>query len=251
METSDDNCFFYELYGCEHKKEKLQNGYQARINTIINCSKQLNDGYHAQLQTLMDSEPVNPCIKVHKSCVSRYTSITNIQAHLDHVRKSCDNDDSEESAPKRLRSTISDRFDFRKHCLFCLDVNPCLLMSEYDPKTPEVRRKRAFLIRSDVKADGQEYKQYILDICQKRNDTLGDTVRERVLGAVGDLHAADARCHESCRASFMSKRNVHHHIGTSRKSTDDLAFSSVCKKMLDVETIVRKHGARLSFLHCM
>ena len=58
-------------------------------------------------------------------------------------------------------------------------------------------------------------------------------MRERVLGAVGDLHAADARCHESCRASFMSKRNVHHHSGAGRKSTDDLAFSSVCKKMLD------------------
>ena len=77
-------------------------------------------------------------------------------------------------------------------------------MTEYDAKVPEQHRKRAFKIRSTVKADGHEYKQYILDICQKRNDKFGDTVKDRILGAVGDLHAADARCHESCRASFIS-----------------------------------------------
>ena len=93
-----------------------------------------------------------------------------------------------------------------------------------DPKTPKVRRKRAFLIKSDATADGHEYKQFILDICQKRNDKLGDTVRERVLGAVGDMHAADARCHESSRASFISTHNVQHCSGKSRKSTEDLAF---------------------------
>ena len=94
-----------------------------RLALGLLCSKQLNDGYHAQLQTLMDSEPVNPCIKVHKSCVSRYTSITNIHAHLAYVRKSCDNDDSEESVPKRLRSTIRKRFDFR-NCLLYTSPSP-------------------------------------------------------------------------------------------------------------------------------
>ena len=61
-----------------------------------------------------------------------------------------------------------------------------------------------------MKADGHEYKQYILDICWMMNDKLGesDTMRERVLGAVGDLHSSDAYCYESCRASFISARNV-------------------------------------------
>ena len=36
-------------------------------------------------------------------------------------------------------------------------------------------------IKSTTKADGQEYKQYILDICQKMNDRLGETVQKRVL----------------------------------------------------------------------
>ena len=30
------------------------------------------------------------------------------------------------------------------------------------------------MIQKHLRADGQEYKQYILDICQQRNDTLGD-----------------------------------------------------------------------------
>ena len=80
-------------------------------------------------------------------------------------------------------------------------------------------------------ADGHEYKQFILDICHKRNDKLGDTVRERVLSAVGDLHAADARCNESCRASFISTHNVQYSCGTGRKSPEDLAFNSVCKML--------------------
>ena len=131
MDTSVENCLFHELYGCQQKKEKLQNGYKAHIETVINCSKQLNDNYHVQLETLLESEPDNPCIKVHKSCVSRYTSTTNIQAHLVHVRKlSCNNDDNEENVPKRLRSSVTDRFDFRKHCPFCLNVAACLLASE-------------------------------------------------------------------------------------------------------------------------
>jgi len=61
-------------------------------------------------------------------------------------------------------------------------------------------------------------------------------VRERVLSAVEDLHAADARCHESCHASFISTHNVQHSCGTGRKSPEDLAFNSVSNKMLHDRT---------------
>ena len=81
MNTSDDNCVFHQLYGCQQKKEKLQNGSKARVETVRPCSKQLNDSYHVQLETLVESEPDNPCSKVHKS------STTNIQAYLFHIRK--------------------------------------------------------------------------------------------------------------------------------------------------------------------
>ena len=134
MATSED-CFFYELYKCEKKKEKLQNSYRTRIENIIICSKQLNDNYHLKLESLLVSEPANPSIKVHKSCVSRYTSPTNVQAHVAHIRKkSCVTDDSEQSVPKRLRSSVGEQFDFQKHCLFCPDITICLLASECDSK---------------------------------------------------------------------------------------------------------------------
>ena len=234
MADSREHCFFHELYGCQNKKENLQNGYKARIKTVINCSNQLNDTYHVQLESLLESEPVNPRIRVHKSCVSRYTSSTNVQAHIVHVRKmERVDDDNEQMATKRMRSSVGDQFDFKIHCLFCPTVSVCTLASEYDMKKPKERRKRSFQIRSHVKAGGQEYKQYILDICQKRNDDLGETVMERVLGAVGDLHAADARCHESCRASFISAHNIEHFSSASSTPTEDMAFKSVCNKMLE------------------
>ena len=152
---STESCFFTVLYKCTRKKGKLQNGYKTRIETVIKCSRQLNDGYHVQLESLLVSEPDNPYIEVHKLCVSRYKSPTNVQAHVAHVRrKSSDDVDNDQSAPKRLLSSVCDLFIFRTHCLFCPTVARCLFVTEYDAKVSEQHRKRAFKIRSTVKADG-------------------------------------------------------------------------------------------------
>jgi len=132
-----------------------------------------------------------------------------------HVRLH-DSDDNEQSAPKRLRSSTSDVFNFKKRCIFCSSVSECLLASEYNVKIPLKQRKHAFEIKSTTTVNGRKYKQYILDICEKRNDVLGETVRRMVLSAGGDLHAADALCHETCRASFVSAPNVHYSARTSK-----------------------------------
>ena len=47
-----------------------------------------------------------------------------------------------------------------------------------------------------------------MDTCAVRNDDWGELVRIRVEGAISDLHAADARYHVDCKASFLSSRNV-------------------------------------------
>ena len=89
----------------------------------------MNDNYHihVQLEALLVSEPDNPCIRLHKTCASRYISATNVKAHIDHVRKmQYDSDDNEQSAPKRLRSSTSDVFNFKKHCLFCPSMSVVL-----------------------------------------------------------------------------------------------------------------------------
>ena len=63
--------------------------------------------------------------------------------------------DDEQSTPKRLQ--YGDRFDFKKHCLFCPDITVCVLTLEYDSKVPKDHHKKAFLIHTDEKANGQEY----------------------------------------------------------------------------------------------
>lgn len=196
MATPEELCFFHELYGCVRKKEKLQTGSESRIKTIISCSKQLSDNYHISLNSLRTEYPDNPSIRVHKSCVSRYTSPTNVRCHIAHLRKADNTGEENDHTPsKRKRLRTDDAFDFRKHCLFCPSITECVLSDEYDSRTPKAYRKEAYLIRSNTHKEGVEFKQYILDVCSNRNDKLGEIVQGRVIRAVGDLHAADARYH--------------------------------------------------------
>ena len=109
----------------------------------------------------------------------------------------------------------------------------CLLDSDYDSKVPTSRRKSAYCIRTTERTDGKEYKQYIVDMCDKRNDKLGEIVKQRVLSAVSDLHAADARCHTQCRTTFLSARSVQYSTEGNSTLKDDPAFKGVCDKLLE------------------
>ena len=72
---------------------------------------------------------------------------------------------------------------FKKCCLFCLGVRSCILPREYDPKTPLDRRISAYevgtvlklekeICNSDLERHGKKYKDYVLEICDLRNDNL-------------------------------------------------------------------------------
>jgi hypothetical protein len=87
---------------------------------------------------------------------------------------------------KRCRRSDSSKFCFKQHCVFCGDL--CIM--DYDPKHPS-RWRRVMLCRT-ADRDGQEtFKQVILNVCDSRNDDWASHV-----GAVSDLHAADARYYE-------------------------------------------------------
>ncbi len=142
---------FEDLYNCTSNKiQKLKNGYKQRIEKIIKCSKQLDDGYHQQLESLLASQPENPSIRVHKACASRYTSVTNVKAHIAHVQKSSEcleqneNQDMQSQLRPGPRGNDSEVFDFRKHCVFCPDICICLLPDEYDQRIPHERHIKAF-----------------------------------------------------------------------------------------------------------
>ena len=231
-----DHCFFEDLYNCKStgkgKKKNCQQKLQIngidRIENIIAASKDYGDDFHIQLEELKETT-AKPTIKSHKNCASRYCSITNVN-WLKRKKTECE---SSESAPKK-RSRTSNVFDFRKHCLFCPDVSICTLIEEYDPKVPHVRRRKAYLVRTDKNASGADFKQYILNICDLRNDSLGETVPNRVLSTVGDLHAADARYHNDCKINFTNSK--YQNRSENSKSLPDVAFNSVVDTMLDDRT---------------
>jgi hypothetical protein len=126
------------------------------------------------------------------------------------------------------------------------------LPHEYDAKVPQQYRTPASIVMTDKMADGvTSYKQYLLDLCQKREDELGRIVSDRILGAQSDLHAADARYHRKCNAAF--------HACTPRTNdpdskfvADDQAFSETVNVVysdptkvwnsLDVEAVYSDKG---------
>ena len=54
----------------------------------------------------------------------------------------------------------------------------------------------------------RNFKQNILQVCDSRGNSLADSVRVQVNGALSDLHAADGQYHCDCFNSFMSHRNI-------------------------------------------
>ena len=72
-----------------------------------------------------------------------------------------------------------------------------------------------------------------INVRLKRKDTLGETVREMVLGAVGYMLASDADISHVEAAQYM---HVLFSIVVVR-SIEELAFYNVCKKMLDGQRI--------------
>ena len=97
-----------------------------------------------------------------------------------------------ETSSKKLRG---DNFNFRKHCLFCIKVTPCILPNEYDPKISRQRYEPASKVATDKLPTGSKFKTYkvLLEAkCHERKDVLGVVVLARLANAISDLQAAAA-----------------------------------------------------------
>ena len=94
---------------------------------------------------------------------------------------------------KHTRSDIK-QFEFRKNCLFCGET--CALIP--DPHHPD-RWRKAVLCRTADRPGRQSFREAILEACGSRKDEWARQVEVRIMGAVSDLHAADARYHDDCR----------------------------------------------------
>lgn len=195
-----DECFFKWKYMCDCKEEKLIESGRSRIESIIKCSKIYHDEVHQQLENSLEVS-TDFTLKCHKSCVSTYTSTTQIQRHIKRKQKA---EGPSVITPKRTILSCASTFSFQDHCLFC-GAN-CYL--EKNAKNP-ARWNPAYLFREvEPKGGNKSLKQSILDVCDLRGDEWASAVKTRIHGVISDLHAADARYHVSCRCKFMGKRAV-------------------------------------------
>lgn len=67
-------------------------------------------------------------------------------------------------------------------------------------------------------------------MCKLRNDEFAKQIEVRILGAVSDLHAADARYHDDCRKAFMSPRSVRYAHNEAHVPNDQ-AFEQIVNEL--------------------
>ena len=118
------------------------------------------------------------------------------------------------------------KIEFNEHCLYCGQI--CNVKK--DPQHPH-RWKPAYMFRVTESEQRDKDLIPIIDMirenCKVRNDELANRVRIRVQGAVGDVHAAEARYHVDCRQrSYTPGRNLvgcsdDKLIGDANRKTDD------------------------------
>ena len=83
------------------------------------------------------------------------------------------------------------------------------------------------------KKEGKNIKDVLIGICNDRNDELAEDIRMRLLGAVSDLHAADARYHVHCRNKFTAPKAIALAAVNSEKQSNesDMAYDNVIRTL--------------------
>ena len=218
-------CYFKQMGRCtEPTNQILTNAGRERIQSIINASKQRGDTLPTDFESNI-REDKDCIVRCHRSCVSSYTSKHKIARFL-HKQQQCQ---CEQPPPKRTRrSETQSEFSFQTHCIFC--GGKCTEQKDYrhPGRWRPVSRCRT------IGSTNQNFKEAILQACHDRNDQWAEDVKLRVLSAVSDLHAADARYHRDCRPSFMGPKSMK---AFESKPHKDQAF---CKLITDMESDMSK-----------
>lgn len=211
-------CYFKLMGSCsEPKSQVLTNAGRDRIQSIINASIKRGDTLPTDLEFNI-RENSDFTVQCHRSCVSSYTSKHKIGRALQKQQKS----PSEQPPAKRTRRSQSQsEFTFQTHCIFCGEK--CAEQKDY--RNPG--RWRPVSRCRTIGSTDKNFKETILQVCRDRNDQWAKDVELRVLGAVSDLHAADARYHRDCRPSFMGPKS----LKTESKPQKDPAFSRLVTYM--------------------
>ena len=161
----------------------------------------------------------NLTIYCHRDCASSYTSSYHINRYLKRTGSS-----SSSNEPLPTKRTWSDikQFEFRENCLFCGET--CALIP--DPRHPD-RWQKAVLCRTADHPGRQSFKEAILEACGSQKNKWARQVEVCFMGAVSNLHAADAHYHDDCQKSFISQRSVVFESKESSQCKDSTLNSAV------------------------
>ncbi len=216
-------CYFNKFNKCSRPGDpELSAAKHERISSIINASKLRDDRLPTDLESAIQTDN-NYSILCHRVCVSSYTSKEKINRHLKSKTRSL----SEPPPAKRTRIKESETFSFQTHCIFCGEK-----CSEFrDPKNPSRWRQVSRCRTIDSGQSGKTLKEAILQRCNERNDKWAHDVELRVLGAVSDLHAVDARYHRDCKPAFMAPKAVEGISISKNPAIKDVAFQAVVSIM--------------------
>ena len=208
MEEGRCVCVFSEVLDtCDiSKKFDTKELSQIQKNTIDRCSKERQDDFN---ETIVG---VNQCF-YHKDCYAAYTSSEKIARYLrkKKAEEKCHGETDSSPPPKKLRSFVGPTFNYLKLCMFCgesCDVEKDTKHPGRWEKNPGVLCRTADRGKDKYGRQRKEFKEVLLEVCDRRDDILADTVRIRLQGATSDLHAADGRYHKNCYSDFVSERSI-------------------------------------------
>lgn len=235
-------CYLSEIFHCIDSEKELTSIGPDRIRTIIESSKRRQDTIHEDLERkLLNDEHLD--IYCHRNCVSSYTSNYHINRYLKRIGVASSSNEPPPTKCRR-RSNIK-QFNFRVNCLFCGEQ--CIM--DPDPRHPS-RWRKVLLCRTAERPGRQTFKETILKACQSRDDNWAREVEIRIMGAVSDLHAADARYHDDCRKTFMSPRSITYASKEPPRAIDT-AFEAVTSELRAdqrrVWSSVEVHASYISF----
>ena len=217
-------CYFQRMGRCsEQANLTLTNAGIERIQSIIRACQQRGDKLPTDLESCIRDDSTYTLL-CHRSCVSSYTSKHKIARFLGSLQRSS----SEPPPQKRSRRSACDSvFSFQTHCIFCGEK----CVEERELKNPSRWRPVSRCRTVDSGPSNKTFKEKILQVCKERNDQWAKDVELRLLGAVSDLHAADARYHQDCRPKFMGPKSLQVAATSESKPQKDTAFDQLVRVM--------------------
>ena len=155
----------------------------------------------------------------------------NVTSHTWHNKniaktKTGSTKETTESTSLQLRS-IDSSYDYPTHCLICAET----IDSEAYRRHPERYSRICNIDVVSCTAKKSIIQNTLLAACSKRGNALAIKVKARINFA-GDLRAVEAKYHQSCMQTFLSKKNFFQTKVASTRNLDQAnnkAFTTLCE----------------------